>query len=117
MIGNIVSETDFFVAPQAIIQANDDLNNFTTAGHYVCVSDVVAQTIANIPLKEAGRLIVINTIKDSREFVLQNGVRNYFLQWYVTRTGTVYVRTLSNFGATTITFGAWRRLLEQEATT
>lgn len=64
------------------ISANSDLNNFKTYGNYRIESNAISETIANIPVKVAGVLIVksgmnISTIYIQQIFIPYTGARMY----------------------------------------
>ena len=60
--------------PETTIQENSNLNNYTSPGIYAILSASIAQTISNIPIATAGKLIVqnLNFAQGYRQYYLTN---------------------------------------------
>lgn len=73
------------------ILGGTDFNSLLTVGKYFVVSDDEAQRITNIPEQVSGRLFVLNMLGDEK---VLNKEYQYFIQIYLLRTGTLWMRTL-----------------------
>ena len=67
------------------IPAGSDLDDYMVAGVYFIGSDSASQSIDNVPVQNAGKLIVVESINSS----------NYRIQMYQTLTGRMWVRYYS----------------------
>lgn len=68
-----------------------DFNSLLTVGKYFVVSDDRTLTMTNVPEQVAGRLFVLNMLGDEK---VLNKEYQYFIQIYLLRTGTLWMRTL-----------------------
>lgn len=68
-----------------------DFNSLLTVGKYFVVSDDRTLTMTNIPEQVSGRLFVLNMLGDEK---VLNKEYQYFIQIYLLRTGTLWMRTL-----------------------
>lgn len=68
-----------------------DFNSLLTVGKYFVVSDDRTLTMTNIPEQLSGRLFVLNMLGDEK---VLNKEYQYFIQIYLLRTGTLWMRTL-----------------------
>lgn len=68
-----------------------DFNSLITVGKYFVVSDDRTLTMTNIPEQVSGRLFVLNMLGDEK---VLNKEYQYFIQIYLLRTGTLWMRTL-----------------------
>lgn len=92
------------------IPENADLNDYTACGHYACGSYSTAQTITNIPLKDAFCLIVYNSTGNTDDTgVISGKAWRYRLQRFISYTGDEYVRSVHTNGPSTVIFGDWHQ--------
>ena len=63
------------------VQTNDDFNDYTAPGNYKITTFAIAQTITNIPVVLAGRLIVLTTTANSSP-----------VQIYIANNASCYIR-------------------------
>lgn len=90
---NELRGVDKRLSPIMAIQANANLNSYTTIGEYYCSSNDTAATITNSPVSTAFRLTVELTLSSSAT----NGIRQT-LQTY--QKSATYTRWTSNGGST-----------------
>lgn len=82
------------------IPANADLNTYITADNYVVGLDVTAQTISNIPVQLAGKLIILRGLVGTDA--------KYISQIYISRAYTnIYTRGTGDWGST---WTEWKQL-------
>lgn len=92
------------------IPENADLNDYTACGHYACGSYSTAQTITNIPFKDAFCLIVYNSTGNTDDTgVISGKAWRYRLQRFISYTGDEYVRSVRTNESSTVTFGDWHQ--------
>lgn len=92
------------------IPENADLNDYTACGYYACGSYSTAQTITNIPFKDAFCLIVYNSTGNADDTgVISGKAWRYRLQRFISYTGDAYVRSVHTNGSSTVTFGNWHK--------
>lgn len=90
------------------IPENADLNDYTACGHYACGFYSTAQTITNIPFKDAFCLIVYNSTGNTGDTgVISGKAWRYRLQRFISYTGDEYVRYIYTDGSGTVTVGNW----------
>lgn len=81
------------------ISANSDLNDYTNVGNYRIGTSSTAVTISNIPINDAGRLIVSHL-----------GAPSTLIQIYIANSASFYVRRYNASG-----WGAWFELVQNDA--
>lgn len=102
-----------------VIANNSNLNTtpFTAVGHYLCGGNASVSTLTNCPTNSGFRMIVENVVGGDTAPLSSVG-------GWVSRTriienfhGTRWVQNIIKEGAsdTTITYGAWRRVLDDGA--
>lgn len=77
------------------IPENDDLNDYISEGVFYVPSNSVAETISNIPVSSAGKLIVMNRDTGARLF-----------QIYISSENNIYMRAMDN----NYVFFQWRNI-------
>lgn len=96
------------------IPENADLNDYTACGHYACEPSSTAQTITNIPFKDAFCLIVYNSTGNTDDTgVISGKAWRYRLQRFISYTGIEYVRSVRTNGSGEITYDNWFKLLSE----
>ena len=95
-----------------MIPENADLNDYTACGHYACGSYTTAQTITNIPFKDAFCLVVYSSTGNTDDTgVISGKAWRYRLQRLISYTGNEYVRSVRTNGSGEITYDNWSKLL------
>lgn len=91
----------------ANVPSNGDFNNYTKVGVYCVTGNSGAATIANIPVKAAGRLFVVAGLSDDVEI---KSSWDYLIQIYVAYNGSgIYLRDISTGStASEINYGPWK---------
>ncbi len=116
MTGSIIPRQNLlYLADRTFyIQMNDDLNNYYTVGTYGVGYNELAQTVANLPVPMAGRLVVVNV--SAMDPAIVPGVTKYanWQQWYITITADIYVRTMGSDGNGQLIFGKWKKFASPE---
>ncbi len=112
-VGNRILE--YYVAQSMmyeglIIDSNEDLNDYLTAGVYMIQQNATAETITHIPDSAAGKLFVLCSNSNVKQCI---GAWRYFIQFYVTIYGDFYERTISTNDNGDYAYGTWKRFVTE----
>lgn len=90
------------------IPENADLNDYTACGHYACGSYNTAQTITNIPYKDAFCLVVYSSTGNTDDTgVISGKAWRYRLQKLISLSGGEWVRSIKTNGSGEVSIADW----------
>lgn len=94
---------------RANVPGSSDLNNYYLSGHYACNQSSVAATVGNVPVARAFILDVYSGVGD---VLRELKTWMYITQRFETYTGDAYIRHGETGASTTITWGAWKKVVK-----